>query len=71
MNTQIQDLINQSWNTVEGPPREGMEDIRKILIEDLSPIFHDFAQRIIQECAEMMPQDSLYKMVLKHFGIEK
>jgi hypothetical protein len=30
-----------------------------------------FAELIVRECAEMMPQDNLYKMVLKHFGVEE
>jgi hypothetical protein len=30
-----------------------------------------FALLIIQECAELMPQDNLYNMVLKHFGVKK
>jgi hypothetical protein len=29
-----------------------------------------FAELIVRECAELMPQDNLYKMVLKHFGVE-
>jgi hypothetical protein len=53
MNTRIQDLINQSWNTVEGPPREGMEDIRQILMEDLNPIFLELARLMVQECTRV------------------
>ena len=30
-----------------------------------------FAEMIVRECAELMPQDNLYKMVLKHFGVEE
>jgi hypothetical protein len=30
----------------------------------------EFALLIVRECAEMMPQDNLYKMVLKRFGVE-
>jgi hypothetical protein len=30
-----------------------------------------FAELIVKECAELMPQDNLYKMVLKHFGVEE
>lgn len=30
-----------------------------------------FAELIVQECAELMPQDNLYKMVLKRFGVEE
>jgi hypothetical protein len=30
-----------------------------------------FAELIVRECAELMPQDNLYKMVLKHFGVEE
>jgi hypothetical protein len=30
-----------------------------------------FAELIVKECAELMPQDNLYKMVLKHFGVKK
>jgi len=29
-----------------------------------------FAELIVKECAELMPQDNLYKMVLKHFGVK-
>ena len=30
-----------------------------------------FAELIVKECAELMPQDNLYNMVLKHFGVEE
>jgi hypothetical protein len=30
-----------------------------------------FAELIVRECAELMPQDNLYNMVLKHFGVEE
>jgi hypothetical protein len=30
-----------------------------------------FALLIVQECAELMPHDNLYNMVLKHFGVKK
>jgi hypothetical protein len=49
MNERIQALINQSWQTVEGPPREGMEDIRQALMEDLNPVFLEFARLMLQE----------------------
>ncbi len=51
MNERIQALINQSWKTVEGPPREGMEDIRQALMEDLNPVFLEFARLLVGECA--------------------
>jgi len=53
MNERIQALINQSWQTVEGTPREGMEDIRQALMEDLNPVFLEFARLIAQECARL------------------
>jgi len=31
----------------------------------------EFAKLIVKECAELMPQDNLYNMVLKHFGVEE
>ena len=34
-------------------------------------IVKKFAELIVRECAELMPQDNLYKMVLKHFGVEE
>jgi hypothetical protein len=52
MNERIQALINQSWQTIEGPPREGMEDIRQALMEDLNPVFLEFAKLLLQECAK-------------------
>jgi hypothetical protein len=30
-----------------------------------------FAELIVRECAELMPHDNLYNMVLKHFGVKK
>jgi hypothetical protein len=30
-----------------------------------------FAELIVRKCAELMPQDNLYNMVLKHFGVEE
>ena len=30
-----------------------------------------FAELIVRECAELMPQDNLYNMVLKHFGVDQ
>jgi len=50
MNERIQALINQSWQTVEGTPREGMEDIRQALMEELNPVFLEFARLMVREC---------------------
>jgi hypothetical protein len=30
-----------------------------------------FSLLIVKECAELMPHDNLYNMVLKHFGVKK
>ena len=56
MNERIQSLINQSWQTVEGPPREGMEDIRQALMEDLNPVFLEFARLMLQEYEDLLPE---------------
>jgi hypothetical protein len=50
MNERIQALINQSWQNVEGAPREGMEDIRQALMEELNPVFLEFARLMVREC---------------------
>jgi hypothetical protein len=43
--------------------------------ENLFECYHfskeKFAELIVKECAELMPQDNLYNMVLKHFGVEE
>jgi hypothetical protein len=87
MNNRIQALINQSWQTVEGAPREGMEDIRQALMEDLNPVFLEFARLIVRECAVWMDNatvtdsagnkdyigDSFFwaNELKKHFGVEE
>lgn len=50
MNERIQDLINQSWQNIEGAPRAGMEDMRQALIEELNPVFYEFARLMVREC---------------------
>jgi hypothetical protein len=32
--------------------------------------YEKLVELIVRECAEMMPQDNLYKMVLNRFGVE-
>jgi hypothetical protein len=83
MNERIQALINQSWQTVEGPPREGMEDIRQALMEDLNPVFLEFAELIIRECMSVAkgmrnpsnlnykPSDRFVDELRLHFGVEE
>ena len=82
MNERIQALINQSWQTVEGPPREGMEDIRQALMEDLNPVFLEFAELIVRECMSVAkgmrnpsnlnykPSDHFVNELRLHFGVE-
>lgn len=84
MNERIQNLINQSWQTVEGTPREGMEDIRQALMEDLNPVFLEFARLMVQECIHRMRDEIIYndsykernkairdmmEIVKQHFGV--
>ncbi len=86
MNERIQDLINQSWQTVEGPPREGMEDIRQALMEDLNPVFLEFARLMLQEYEDLLPEYCPWSkakesgpmegwhvvfVARKHFGVEE
>jgi hypothetical protein len=83
MNERIQALINQSWQTVEGPPREGMEDIRQALMEDLNPVFLEFAELIVRECMSVAkgmrnpsnlnykPSDRFVDELRLHFGVEE
>jgi len=83
MNERIQALINQSWQTVEGPPREGMEDIRQALMEDLNPLFLEFAELIVRECMSVAkgmrnpsnlnykPSDHFVNELRLHFGVEE
>jgi hypothetical protein len=54
MNERIQELINQSWQNVEGAPRAGMEDIRQALMEELNPVFLEFARLMVQESIHRM-----------------
>ena len=82
MNERIQALINQSWQTVEGPPREGMEDIRQALMEDLNPVFLEFAELIVRQCMSVArgmrnpsnlnykPSDHFVNELRLHFGVE-
>jgi hypothetical protein len=82
MNERIQALINQSWQTIEGPPREGMEDIRQALMEDLNPVFLEFAELIVRECMSVAkgmrnpsnlnykPSDHFVNELRLHFGVE-
>ena len=60
MNERIQNLINQSWQTVEGTPRKGMEDIRQALMEDLNPVFLEFARLMVKECIHRMHDEIIY-----------
>jgi hypothetical protein len=67
MNERIEQLASQAgmlrdkyglyWNAHDNPD-DGV-DLEK------------FSLLIVQECAELMPQDNLYNMVLKHFGVKK
>ena len=61
MNAKINNLIKQSYVTVQTPSGEETTYFSQ----------EKFAELIVRECAEMMPQDNLYKMVLKHFGVEE
>jgi hypothetical protein len=60
MNERIQALINQSWQNVEGAPREGMEDIRRALMEDLNPVFLEFARLMIQDSISILKESQEY-----------
>lgn len=60
MNERINELIKQSYLTVRS---QNDRDVTYFSQEK-------FAELIVKECAELMPQDNLYKMVLKHFGVE-
>jgi hypothetical protein len=83
MNERIQALINQSWQTVEGAPREGMEDIRQALMEDLNPVFLEFAELIVRQCMSVArgmrnpsnlnykPSDRFVDELRLHFGVEE
>jgi hypothetical protein len=83
MNERIQELINQSWQNVEGAPREGMEDIRQALMEELNPVFLEFAKLLLQECLLSISKTKLFteeefavmikchNQVEKHFGVEE
>lgn len=67
MNERIEQLASQAgmlrdkyglyWNAHDNPD-DGV-DLEK------------FAELIVKECAELMPQDNLYNMVLKHFGVKE
>jgi hypothetical protein len=67
MNERIEQLASQAgmlrdkyglyWNAHDNPD-DGV-DLEK------------FTELIVKECAELMPQDNLYNMVLKHFGVKK
>ena len=61
MNAKINNLIKQSYVTVQTPSGEETTYFSQ----------EKFAKLIVRECAELMPQDNLYKMVLKHFGVEE
>ena len=80
MNERIQELINQSWQNVEGAPRAGMEDIRQALMEELNPVFLEFARLMVQECAatawwaeqyDMGDGKPISKQITEHFGVEE
>lgn len=67
MNERIQKLIEQAT-------RRGEEYLPGNDGHPTPTVYFDkekFAQLIVRECAELMPQDNLYKMVLKHFGVEE
>ena len=63
MNEQIEALMIKASNgsCYDGPGEAQLfgDDIKK------------FAELIVRECAELMPQDNLYNMVLKHFGVDQ
>ena len=59
MNEKIRELEKQAIDALRHKPFS-MEQFRE-----------KFAELIVRECAELMPQDNLYNMVLKHFGVDQ
>ena len=64
MNERIQKLAEQA-GLIAGE-HDDLDFKKKLTAQE-----QKFAELIVQECAELMPQDNLYKMVLKHFGVER
>ncbi len=64
MNERIRELWEEA--TVSTWPRPG-----KFTAGEYDYHLEKFAELIIRDCAEMMPQDNLYKMILKRFGVEE
>ena len=63
MNERIQQLAEQATTIVDTVNSQGYTSSYANFDRE------KFAQLIVRECANMMPQDHLYKMVLKHFGV--
>ncbi len=67
MNERIQELALQAWvyqiRVYQDNGVRTYGEQEKVFSKE------KFAELIVKECAELMPQDNLYKMVLKHFGV--
>ena len=63
MNERILDLADKAY------AEAGASELGIVNIPDQFCL--KFAELIVRECAELMPQDNLYKMVLKHFGVKE
>jgi hypothetical protein len=68
MGSKMNERIRELWEeaTVSTWPRPG-----KFTAGEYDYHLEKFAELIIRDCAEMMPQDNLYKMILKRFGVEE
>jgi hypothetical protein len=72
MNQRIRELYEQAHRVYEVPYEGSVVDPTIVAYHKHKVFDRDlFAELIVRECAEMMPQDNLYKMVLKHFGVEE
>jgi hypothetical protein len=64
MNSRIREILKQATQYADSlGPIDGAEWC--------DAEYSKFAELIVQECAELMPQDNLYNMVLKHFEVEE
>ena len=59
MNERIRELIEQAWFDIEGPASfetqfGTMIDMRKELIDELSPILERYTELIVRECAKVV-----------------
>ena len=64
MNERIQALAEEAGVSIMGANENGVFTL-------LSDKQKKFAELIVRECAESMPQENLKQMLLKRFGVEE